>query len=73
MSPLDLEALADALRAEVLVDAELVRLEDEELEEHILGLLERRLAGAYISIADKVRTGHASTSCCPRSPSTVPP
>ena len=56
MSPLDLEALADALRAEVLVDAELVRLEDEELEEHILGLLERRLAGAYISIADKVRT-----------------
>ncbi|PFG36385.1 pilus assembly protein CpaF [Flavimobilis soli] len=50
----ELRTIADQLRAQVLLDPELVRLDDDALEEHIRQLLESRTADRYLSITDKV-------------------
>ncbi len=47
--------LTDALRAHIVSNAELTRLDDDELERHIRVELDARSGGEYLSVSDKVR------------------
>ncbi|GHG46122.1 pilus assembly protein CpaF [Flavimobilis marinus] len=51
----ELRTIADELRAHVLLDPALVRLGDDELEDHVRQLLESRTADRYLSISEKVQ------------------
>lgn len=51
----ELRAIADELRAQVLLDPALVRLDDDELEDHVRRLLEERTTDRYLSISEKVQ------------------
>ncbi len=47
--------LTDALRADVVSNAELTRLDDDGLEQHIRRQLDARTAGEYLTVTDKVQ------------------
>lgn len=54
MTPDELSSLADSLRAAVLLDPALVRLDDDELESHIRTMLDERTSSSYLSISEQV-------------------
>ncbi|MBD9698781.1 CpaF family protein [Flavimobilis sp. GY10621] len=54
MTPDELSSLADSLRAAVLLDPALVRLDDDELESHIRTMLGERTSSSYLSISEQV-------------------
>jgi len=55
MTPERLGEIAERLRTHILSNAELTRLDDDALEDHIRGALEEQVSGEYVSVTDRVR------------------
>ena len=55
MNPERLAEITDELRTHILSNAELTRLDDDALEDHIRASLEAQIAGEYVSVTDRVR------------------